>query len=131
MVPRDTHELAAFQKVVDATRVFEASLQAEGFLEVSYIQEVGSEARKVRGDRLLAYAADVDIHFAARKRAAALAAARAVLLDATDTSASLVGGWVADGAVQSHVVPPHMNYFNNVQERSADQLLVDGFVGSE
>ena len=91
LVPKDTHELAAFQKVVDATRVFEASLQAEGFLEVSYIQEVGSEARKVRGDRLLSYAADVDIHFAAKKRAAALAAARAVLLDATDTSASLVG----------------------------------------
>ncbi|CAI5519474.1 unnamed protein product [Closterium sp. Naga37s-1] len=91
-VPQETRELARFQEVVEVTRAFEAALRAEGFLaplpkasaalKGVKLQAGGTVKRAAApvGDRLMAYAADVDMHFAEKKRVAALAAVRHLLL---------------------------------------------------
>ncbi|CAI5457635.1 unnamed protein product [Closterium sp. Yama58-4] len=90
-VPQETRELARFQEVVEVTRAFEAALRAEGFLAPlpkasAVLKDLKARAGGAKraaapvGDRLMAYAADVDVHFAEKKRVAALAAVRHLLL---------------------------------------------------
>ncbi|CAI5475767.1 unnamed protein product [Closterium sp. Yama58-4] len=89
-VPQETRELARFQEVVEVTRAFETALRAEGFLAPLPKASAALKEMKLRaggaakraaapvGDRLMAYAADVDVHFAEKKRVAALAANNSV-----------------------------------------------------
>ncbi|CAI5501782.1 unnamed protein product, partial [Closterium sp. Naga37s-1] len=100
-VPQETRELARFQEVVEVTRAFEAALRAEGFLAPlpkasAALKDVKARAGGAKraaapvGDRLMAYAADVDVHFAEKKRVAALAAVRHLLLKGDFSASRLV-----------------------------------------
>ncbi|GJP42629.1 hypothetical protein CLOM_g2173 [Closterium sp. NIES-68] len=97
-VPQETRELARFQEVVEVTRAFEAALRAEGFLAAppKAVKDVKSRPGLSKkppvpvGDRLMAYAADVDMHFAEKKRVAALAAVRHLLLKGDFSQSRLV-----------------------------------------
>lgn len=85
-IPIETSELAGFQELAKLTADFETSLGREGLIP---------DWDETKGDKLRKFSADVEIHFAVKKRKRVLAKARDLLVQSNfNTYVVIIASWI-------------------------------------